>query len=284
MTKDKMEQYVQLRKELENMPGYHVILENHRLTNSIYIFDKNYEELAELLNFMEHDQRAEELLSLHGHKQLYSIDIELLRRLHNFVAGAKSLIDHTRRIYNKYYLKSNSFPEYKKTIQEYFANDPLSQFIQDLREYCQHYRAPALIYVTHYINGTNEEIREVALQLVDLTSFNEWNATARQYLQEYKDNIPIFKPVQEYREKVIRFYEWFQHKQHAIHASDIKNYKAKETEMTLIQLEVQIKMIISNIDSMPIDSTSRDIDSPIPYLPLKLYMQTGYQYPVTYYQ
>src|SRR5258705_5847717 len=132
MIQNNMEQYVQLRKELENMPGYHAILENHRLTNSIHIFDKNYEELVELLNFMEHDQHAEELLSLHGHKHLHSIDIELLRRLHNFVAGAKSLIDHTRRIYNKYYLKSTSFPEYDKIIQEYFANDPLSQFIQGL--------------------------------------------------------------------------------------------------------------------------------------------------------
>jgi len=261
MAQDKMEQYVRLRKELEDMPGYQAILENHRLTNSIHIFDKNYEELVELLNFMEHDQRAVELLSLQGHKQLHSIDIELLRRLHNFVAGAKSLIDHTRRIYNKHYRKSKDFPEYSRTIQEQFANDPLSQFVQDLREYCQHYRSPALIYVTRYTNETKEEVREVALQLADLTSFDGWSSTAKQYLEGYRDNIPIFKPVQEYREKVLRFYEWFQQKQYAIHASDLNDYKAKETEMIIIQLEIQINIIISNIDIMP-----QHPDNPFAYI------------------
>ena len=249
MFDDKMHRYIQLRSEITQMEGYNAILENHRLANSINIFDTNYVELIQLINYMEQNIEAKKLLSLQGHKQLHMIDIELLRRLHNFVAGAKSLVDHTRRIYNKYYKHNNIFPEYTKVVRNTFATDPLSQFVQDLREYCQHYRTLSLIYVTRFTRETQEEIREVALQVEDLLSYDGWSSTAKQYFHEKGDNIPISRAIQEYREKVLQFYKWFQEEQHRIHETALNEYKAKETEMILIQLEVQLNSIIANITS-----------------------------------
>lgn len=235
-------QYAQLINEMEQMPGYYVILENHRLTNSIAIFDQNYNELIRLLDFMESNQHAEEFRTKDGHTKLKAIDIELLRRLHNFVAGAKSFIDHTRRIYNKYYKEGNLFPEYGDVIQEQFANDPQSQFIQELREYCQHFRSPALIYLTRYSNGSEDNTREVVLDLKDLLSFDGWNPLSREYLQSKDENIPITKPIKEYREKVLRFYTWFQKRQLEIHKQEIDEFKAKEKELFEIQVEMQLSI------------------------------------------
>jgi hypothetical protein len=257
-----MLRYVQLRDEIVQMPGYHAMIENHRLTNSIHIFDTNYTELMQLIHFMEQSPEATALLSLRGHNQLREIDSEMLRRLHNFVAGAKSLIDHTRRIYNKYYKGANSFPEYTTATRDIFATDPLSQFVQDLREYCQHYRTLSLLYVTKYTRETQEEVREVALQIDDLLSYDGWSATAKQFFEGKRGNVAISKPIQDYHDKVLRFYEWFQREQYRIHQEDILEYKTKEAEMVLIQLEAQLNVIIVNFENRSQDY----IDNPFRYI------------------
>ena len=70
--------------------------------------------------------------------------IDMLRPVHNFVASAATLIDHARILYNELYKPGNLMPSYPAKIAADFANDGISQFVKDLRNYCLHRRLPVM--------------------------------------------------------------------------------------------------------------------------------------------
>ncbi len=128
----------QLMHELQHMPEYQFHTEMEDFWISVYIFEQNYKELREVIGFLESDPRADSLFTMKNRDKLNARGREVIRRLHNFVAAAMSLIDHTRRLYDKLYAGNNSFPDYKDRVERDFASDPLSQFVKCLRQYCQH--------------------------------------------------------------------------------------------------------------------------------------------------
>lgn len=235
-------------KELREMPEFHLYLELHSLSQSIYVFDKNFIELERLLNFLANDSRANSLFWLRNQDKLQEIDREIIRLLHNFVASALSLIDHTRRLYNKLYQDTGHFPDYSEKMQITFANDPLSQFVRDLRRYCQHYKAPDISFVARAVNLQDGLTRSVELPLESLQEFTDWSALAKKYLKGLDSGVDILQIAAAYRNKVIGFYEWFQKRQFEIHDTEINRFRKKESRLLLLQLEDTLDLALANAD------------------------------------
>src|SRR5260370_6462808 len=234
---------VNLMHELWQMPEYQLYHDLRGLDISICTFHRNYITVDSLLTFLTSDERADFLFIVKNHDKLVEVGKEIVCALHNYVAAAQSLIDHSRIMYNKLYLPAQQFPEYQERVTTEFAQDPLAQFVKCLRQYCQHYKAPNIDVQTTYPHGFNARpMRKVRLALSDLLTFDGWNATAKKYLQTVVEAVDIQQVATEYRDKVMAFYQWVQARQDEIHADEIKRFRAKEAELQLLK-------VVDRIDS-----------------------------------
>jgi hypothetical protein len=243
----------QLMDEILAMPEYKLRQDLLGFNISIYIFDTNYTELRRIIEFLTDDPNGQLLTAARNQDMLHNVQIDVLRRLHNFVASTQSLIDHTRRIHDKLYGDSGIFPEYKAQVDARFVNDPLSQFVQRLRQYCQHYKAPDIgIKVSvQGAEGGFVERRVVFLGLGNLREFDGWNTPAKLYMNGLPEEVDVLGVVTQYRDKVIEFYRWFQFRQLEIHASELARFEAKQTELALLKLEWNVNACLNNKSDMP---------------------------------
>lgn len=82
-----------------------------------------------------------------GFEDLYSshaVMREAVRRLHNFLAAAMTLVDHTRVMIAEHYTHTQVERNFKKGIEANFASNPMTRFIQDLRNYMVHCGMPPI--------------------------------------------------------------------------------------------------------------------------------------------
>lgn len=243
----------QLMDEILAMPEYKLRQDLLGLNTSIYIFDTNYAELRRIIESLTDDPNGQLLTAAKNRDKLHNKQIDVLRRLHNFVAATQSLVEHTRRLHDKLYGNSGIFPEYQEQVNARFVNDPLSQFVQRLRQYCQHYKAPDIgIRVSvQRVEGRFVERRTVFLDLDTLREFDGWNAPAKLYMMDLSEEVDVLGVVTQYRDKVIEFYRWFQSRQYEIHASELARLEAKQTQLALLNLEWNVSACLTNKSEMP---------------------------------
>jgi hypothetical protein len=233
---------LKLMEELRQMPEYALFVELQGFSASIYTFDRNYQELVDLINFLANNPKADALHWLRNRDKLMVAMRDVIRLLHNYVAAAMSLIDHTRRLHKRLYSELGNFSDYQTKVNSEFAQDPHAQFVKCLRQYCQHYKAPNLDITTSWNQGDEKISRSFNLLKEDLISFDGWSATALKYLEHANEKISILQIIKEYRDKVIEFYIWFQKRQEEIHADELERFKKKESELLSLMLEDKIDM------------------------------------------
>jgi hypothetical protein len=242
-----------LMDEILAMPEYEIRQQLLAFNTSIYIFDKNFKELHRLIDFLLNHPEAEMLLAERNKDRLREVQIDIIRRLHNFVAASLSLIDHTRRLYNKLYADSDQFPEYQTKVDSEFKVDPLSQFVKCLRQYCQHYKAPDIgikVTVTQSEEGMAERKQSI-LMLDDLKTFDSWNSHAKKYMGSQGEDIDILEVASAYQEKVIAFYKWFQSRQIEIHSDELERFESKQAEFALLIFEGRVNACLNSKNNMP---------------------------------
>lgn len=251
---------VELMQELWQMPEYILYQSVQGLDLSIYTFHKNYVALNTILTFLSSDERADLFFVRRNRDKLSAVGREVVCHIHNYVASALSLIDHTRNLYNKLYAPGQQFPEYQTRVRAEFAQDPLAQFVVSLRQYCQHYKAPEITVETTYPNGFNARpVRRILLALSDLQTFDGWRPKAREYLQTITKAVDIHEVATAYRDKVMAFYQWVQTRQDEIHASEFQRFRAKEKELLLLQLDNHIENYFAFRNNAGYPTTKHDV-------------------------
>lgn len=109
------------------------------LSASYKVFKKNYDELV---CHLDHLNNPRESLFMYSYEQRENLDRlidETSRLFHNFLASAKSLVDHTRNIVKRLYSNQEFKKEYDAKLAEDIANNPVQKIVQRLRNYTQHY-------------------------------------------------------------------------------------------------------------------------------------------------
>lgn len=244
----------QLMFEMMAMPEFKLREQLLGFKTSIYILQVNFKELETLIEFLVNPSNANAPSVITNPERLPSARAEVTRRLHNFVAAAQSLVDHTRVLYRKLYEGSNRFPDYQSHVEKQFVHDPLAQFVQRLRQYCQHYKSPAIGVNQSFTRAENELIdqRAVYLQPSQLLEFDGWNVAARKYIDSLGgENVDVLAVARAYRDKVTDFYAWFEGRQSEIHAEELNRLDEKEARFHLREIEVSINMCLNNPGNMP---------------------------------
>lgn len=233
---------VELIEELHRMPEQKLYQDLQGFDLSIHTFHKNYVALNTILTFLTSDARADTLFAVKNRDKLHAVYRDIVCYIHNYVASAMSLIDHSRNLYKKLYLPKKLFPDYQERVTAEFGKDPLAQFVVCLRQYCQHYKAPNISIQTTFPSGFNARpTRKVRLVLSDLQTFDSWNKGAKEYLKTVKEAVDVHDVVNAYRDKVMVFYQWAETRQNEIHAIDFQRFRAKEAELLLLQLDNHIE-------------------------------------------
>lgn len=237
-----------LTEEIHSLPGFKLQHELLALDISISIFNDNFLELKNLINFVTTEAKNHELFGLRNREYLRTIQIDIVRRLHNFVASAMSLVDHTRNIYKK--LEPDLFADYQTQIDSTFTHNPLVQFVHCLRQYCQHYRSPNIVakLTLQRIEESNnfEEKRTVYLSRADLKEFSNWNSYALEYLNTLDEEVDILAILAQYQAKVTEFHQWFLIRQQEIHFEELKELKQKTDSFFQLQIEQRVNIYLNS--------------------------------------
>jgi len=214
----------QVSDELEAMPEYRRLSVIRQFSTSVALFDANARELKNLVTNAE--AAAIELWRVENRPKLQALQMELMRFVHNFVASAFTLVDHARRFYSENYKSDARFPDYEERVRHDFGEDPLSQFVQGLRNYVLHKELPDLVTAMSYEQGRDVRHRHY-WRLAELKTFDRWNASAKRFLAEAKADIDIGEIIELYTAKVRTFYKWVFERLEEIHADDVKAVEQK---------------------------------------------------------
>jgi hypothetical protein len=216
----------ELHKEFLASKGYEISQRLFSFDRSNRIFVANCDDLHSVID---KHLSANLWIASKDEKQQQIVDDELFqisRHLHNTVAAAVSLVDHTRVFYQKHYQNSELIPDYDLQIETRFKKDGLSNFIKCLRQFCQHYRTPVISSVLYIDNNHGQHVRRIILVKNDLLEFSNWNPPAKNFLASLPDDIPMNALVEQYRKHVVDFYEWFMMKLENIHSADLEHARS----------------------------------------------------------
>lgn len=194
------------------------------LKSSFQVFEGNSAELVKLLEPLEDPREALfKYANPDKSENLDNLIKETKRLLHNFLASAKSLIDHTRVIVNRLYPEDHEFRgEYQRKPNQDLANNMLQKFVQNLRNYTQHYTLPILALQIKFVSEPNDLSVTLRVDIEILKQWDNWGSS-RAYLDSLKDGLPIIALASTYYILIQDFYVWLSERQSEIHQADLDN-------------------------------------------------------------
>jgi len=172
--------------------------------------------------------------------------------LHNFIASAKSLIDLSRKHYRNTYKTVDKFPEYQDEIDLQFKGDPLSAFIQELRNFILHKQIPSIVTQQVHDAIKNETKLNLFFDRKALVESGfDWNVAAKQFISKMKEDEEIQGIFASYFNKIVSFHGWYHKKQYATWKKEFDwvNSKSEEISRTGIELGYGILLNKQNINS-----------------------------------
>lgn len=164
-----------------------------------------------------------QLWDVQNRELLDQIQLQMLRLLHNFVASAFSLIDHSRVFCEGNYRDAGVFRDYEAEVSHRFKKDPFAQFVVGLRKYCQHCAVPSIFSELSVQLDEGKQVSEehkIYLDRDSLLKFDVWSAAGKDYLRSAPKNIDLLGIVVGYEQKVVEFYQWVDSRLKEIHADD----------------------------------------------------------------
>jgi hypothetical protein len=130
--------------------------------------------------------------------------------------------------------------EYNAEVRSRFLNNPLSLFIEDLRNYILHYSLPittATVKVTvDQATGNQSEIAAITLNKSALLQWKKWSK-GKKFLDTADDEIAVLDITEQYHHQVTEFHQWMHKAFDTFHATEFA--WLKEMELRINELRAQ---------------------------------------------
>jgi hypothetical protein len=208
------------------------------LNNIFYIYERNYFEFEKLLTAFHTPQIILPLFDEEKRDDFHLLINELIRYLHNYVTSAATLKDHARIMIRAAYKNSEFLAEYQTKIDNVFTNDPISVFVQDLRNYTLHCALPATFSQIQFLQDqkTKQQI-PITRALLDKDSLlhgYKWKPASKEYLAEAPDEIDLLVLLNTHHDKYVSFYDWLINRLKDIHGDELEWLQKKTNELSKI--------------------------------------------------
>jgi len=207
-------------EKLMSLDGWQTGRKIERLEISIFIFRGNLEDIMKRIEFFKSPSSLI-LQDVRNRDELHQFFKEITRLLHNYLASAMTLVDHTRILVRELYDGEN-FSQFKDEYDSKkmicFAENPLHQFIQGLRNYIIHKELP----VIGSILNLNEIKSDLIIDISELRNNFEWNKFAKEFMDSKNDDEKLESIVLDYFKLVLDFHDWFYARQLEVHSEIFK--------------------------------------------------------------
>ncbi len=250
--KERGRRIVELGKEIKAMPEYQLDHRLRMLDWSLSILVRNFQELWSLLRMCGDLQKVAPLWERGNRDRLPGAQAEVVRLLHNYVAGARTMVDHTRRLYRHLSGERCWVPGYEERVAEDFAANPLVQFVEELRDFCLHYDVPPVVSRLQYTRSSGQLQPSVRLERGKLKKWDGWSRLGLEYLNGQADDIELSEVVGTYHAKVMDFQRWFRVTLATSLREEMSSFHAKQQELADLVIPDQIEMALAEIGTQHI--------------------------------
>jgi hypothetical protein len=231
-----------LDEQIKATEGYRIQTKIRGLRGSYYVFESNYLWLVRALDYFGREEVSVELWRLDNRAKLESFIDEVTRLLHNFLASAQSLVDHTRVFKNKMY-KGQTFEKiYQDKVDRGLSHSPTVSFVQDLRNYVLHKQLPIASAQLSFKGGggtITELDNTIKLDVNELREWNKWKPESRVFLASLDDKVQIREVAEKYEGAIRAFYQWFGEQQTQVHRSEFVELSRLETQHEQVMQELE---------------------------------------------
>lgn len=201
----------------------------HQRTFSLNVFLMNAVELMDAAQRVKDPDQGLALMMEKNREAGVQAHRELNRLVHNFLAGAATLVDHTRVFMNENYAGTTVLTAYKEQVTATFLASPVAQFVKGLRNYMLHKGLPnSSMFFTFESDpdgpgGTGTMKTGVHYDTESLQDWDKWPSAARTYLSQAGAHLEIHEFAQEYVTLVNHFQSWLDSTLANHHESDLQD-------------------------------------------------------------
>lgn len=224
----------ELLKRRDSCKGAEVKRQLRRLGTSVYVYMGNKKELEHVLKTLSHPNSLK-LRAVKNRDKHHQVLRDVVRRLHNVVAAAKTLVDHSRRIVRNLSVSDTFIELYSSKVTESFGT-PEHTFVQKLRNYALHYSLPPIVDTVHWETGNTpgQSTIEMGITLdaARLLEWDGWNQRERALIASWEDGkAPLIDIVESYSQTIESFYRWLFGALAEMHKQDLQEYMAVKREI-----------------------------------------------------
>jgi len=211
-----------LTDQIRASDGYRYQMRIQVLSSNYYIFERNFQEFIKLLEEVENPDSFPKVWSPDKAPVLQQVMREVARLLQNLVASAKSLVDHTRNLVREWYECSDFMELYQAEIDLRFAQNPTAQFVEDLRDYCLHYRLPPISATLSIDQVSPHGKQTIQLDKSELLQWKRWPKVSLQFLGSASERIELESVCLQYYAGVRDFHRWMRKQLVTRHRADLE--------------------------------------------------------------
>jgi hypothetical protein len=208
---EREEQLLAAQRRVFEHPGYQeyrLCLAFQRSINAVFV--QNLSELLALLERASTDSKlAFELIQNvrppHIREKFHA---DTTQRLHNYVAGTMTLVDHSRRIMRR---RTGQVAEEFEQRKIELLKNPEVGFIQDLRNFLLHRTLPFFAHTLSMANVNTPQqtmTSEVELSVVELTEWDRWSSSSRRYLESLGEVVTLRPLIKHHGHLIVEINNW----------------------------------------------------------------------------
>jgi hypothetical protein len=206
-----LREYREMRQLLRQSDGAVLQSDLQGLKRGLGVLLGNCEELLGFLSSTDDPLTAIRLWAVQNREGFERHLDEVDRLLHNVVAAAMSLREHSYRVRDRWLQadqRDNLREEYNDRARQVFRDSWTAQFVAGLRIIVQHRKLPRLLGYAEHVPG-QAFISKIVLDTADVLQVYDWNAAMRASLEARDEPIALDEIVTEYRDAVVGFHGWF---------------------------------------------------------------------------
>ncbi|MGC0807324.1 hypothetical protein WKH02_21490 [Pantoea agglomerans] len=237
----------EILEKIGESKGTNYLNRTHQRSFSYNIFQMNALELIEAAYRVKDPDQGFLLMMENNREAGLQAHRELNRHVHNFVSSSLTLVEHTRVFMRKHYVDTQLYKTYEKQVIATFANSPVAQFVQGLRNYMLHKGLPNSNMYLRFesnpgaTNGSGTMETGVHYDTASLLDWKDWKPVARNYIELSGENLDIHEFTLEYLTLVNQFHGWLNATLEMHHRSDLQELNHLQAQFNDIHsINVQI--------------------------------------------
>jgi hypothetical protein len=186
---------------------------------TFFVFEGNHIQLRNAILAFEKPENSSKLWNVDNREVLGQFQREIMRLLHNFLASAATLIDHTRTITRELYEEHRFLQEYEREMTGVFSQSSIAGFVRGLRNWMLHKGLVPVVVQLSFAVPNDTSVSSVVLDLGEMTSWDGWDSRAKAFLAEATSDPRLSDVVESYAVLVLRFYRWLEKRMLELHGS-----------------------------------------------------------------